>query len=55
MTLTRISIPTTRVPQGIWYSTGKAFRMDKLITYGIAIPRMIPEKEALMMQIILSL
>ena len=48
-TLIRRNIPITKVPHGIWYSIGKLFRIDRFITKGSAIPRLIPEREAFRM------
>ena len=50
----KAAIPTTNIPHGIEYSTGNAFRMDKLITNGIAIPNAIPGMNAFIMHMMLS-
>ena len=34
----KTNIPQNNAAHGIWYNTGKAFRIDKLIKNGMAIP-----------------
>ena len=42
----KTNIPPNNAAHGIWYNTGKAFRMDKLIKNGIAIPSITPGTSA---------
>ena len=42
----KTNIPQNNAAHGIWYNTGKAFRIDKLIKNGMAIPSITPGTSA---------